>query len=615
MKCQRFPVAASPFKYMKILSRTRATDNKQLPMLIKSLYRVVAKVSGKPTLQTALIVPFVLQIVGAVWLIGYLVVIVPEADFMQQIKANTHMRILLCIAAFIVATGIGIMTALFQPIFDEDGKVEFLILEGRNITGREQAQKILADYNRTLEAQVAERTAELIHINEQLKREIDKRKAAELTLQQQKETLQTICDNIPVMLSFYNASLEVQPINKAFERTLGWSLEELREIDILAQCYPDPGYRAKVTEFMMRADGTWQDFQMVTRSGNTLFTSWANIRLPDGSTVGIGKDITACKQIEEALQESALREQASALTLDELKRTQSQLIQTEKMSILGKIVAGIAHEINNPISFIYGNLTPARHYFQELLNLLALYQQTYPQPTPEIQQLESEFEIDFLVEDCQRLIDSMQVGAERIREIVLSLRNFSRLDERELKAVDIHQGIDSTLLILQHKLKAKGNRSEIEVIKNYGQLPLVTCYVSQLNQVFMHLFDNAIDALETQTPPRVITISTSLNQNSVGADGSIPGLCQEEAAACPISDWVVIRIADNGTGMSEAVKKKIFDPFFTTKPVGSGTGLGLSTSYQIVVEKHKGKISCISAPGKGTEFIVEIPVSQKDLVL
>jgi signal transduction histidine kinase len=246
------------------------------------------------------------------------------------------------------------------------------------------------------------------------------------------------------------------------------------------------------------------------------------------------------------------------------------------------------------------------------LSLIELYQQTYPQPTPEIQRLDSEIEVDFLVEDWQKLIGSIQVGAERIREIVLSLRNFSRLDEKELKAVDIHEGIDNTLLILQHRLKADGANPEIKVIKDYGQLPLVTCYASQLNQVFMNLLANAVDALETQASPRVITVRTEIKNGnwSFRKEGAVE---QFSNSQFPIPQFVVVRIADNGSGMTEAVKEKIFDPFFTTKPVGSGTGLGLAISYQIVVEKHKGKLDCISAPGKGTEFIVEIPVNLTSL--
>lgn len=214
-------------------------------------------------------------------------------------------------------------------------------------------------------------------------------------------------------------------------------------------------------------------------------------------------------------------------------------------------------------------------------------------------------DLDFLIEDWQQLMDSMHVGAERIREIVLSLRNFSRLDEKELKPVDIHEGIDNTLLILQHRLRAEDNRPEIQVIKDYGQLPIVTCYASQLNQVFMNLLSNAIDALENQPSPRVISIRTSAatkdSELGHGKQNSNP-------------QFVVIRIIDNGSGMNEDVRQKIFDPFFTTKPVGSGTGLGLSISYQVVVEKHKGRINCISALGQGTELIVEIPVNLSALL-
>ena len=305
--------------------------------------------------------------------------------------------------------------------------------------------------------------------------------------------------------------------------------------------------------------------------------------------------------------EAREREKAQALeqTLGELKRTQTQLIQTEKMSSLGRMVAGIAHELNNPVSFIYGNLAPAREYFQHLTHLIELYQHTCPNPTPEIQQFVEEIDLEFMVEDWSKMMNSMQVGAERIEQTVLSLKSFSRLDESELKPVDIHDNLNDTLWILQHRLRAEGNRPEIKMIKNYGQLPLVYCYASQLNQVFMNLFDNAIDALEHQLEPRVITISTEMGSGEwdVGKESS-----STPYSLLPIPS-IVIRITDNGMGMNKEVLQNIFDPFFTTKPVGRGTGLGLAISHQIVVEKHKGHISCLSTPGQKTEFIVEIPIN------
>ncbi|MEH1945934.1 MAG: AAA family ATPase [Nostoc sp.] len=294
------------------------------------------------------------------------------------------------------------------------------------------------------------------------------------------------------------------------------------------------------------------------------------------------------QKVEKRTQE--ITEKATQLesTLEKLYSTQSQLIQAEKMSGLGQLVAGIAHEINNPINFIYGNLQPASEYVTSLIELNNLYQELYPQPLPEIAEKIADIELEFISDDLQKLLASMRVGANRIRQIVLSLRNFSRLDESEIKSVDIHSGIDSTLLILQHRLQSNSKHPEIEVIQKYGQLPLVNCYASALNQVFMNIINNAIDALEESDINRQPTI-----------------IIQTEFRE---AKKVVICIADNGIGMSESVQNKIFNPFFTTKSIGSGTGLGLSTSYSIVVEKHGGNLSCISAPGEGTEFIIEIPV-------
>ncbi|MEG4805266.1 GAF domain-containing protein [Microcoleus sp. ARI1-B5] len=314
-------------------------------------------------------------------------------------------------------------------------------------------------------------------------------------------------------------------------------------------------------------------------------------------------------QLGVAIQQADLldktRRQAAqiAQNLKDLQQTQAQLIQTEKMSGLGQLVAGIAHEINNPVNFIYGNLNHATDYTENLLSLLELYQQQYPDSSPEIGELTEEIDLDFLLEDLPKLLLSMKVGADRIRQIVLSLRNFSRLDESQMKAVDIHEGIDSTLLILQHRLKSNADSANIVLVKEYGILPLVECYAGQLNQVFMNVLGNAIDALQSdkvndrKSVAPQIKISTAVGK----LNGNVPS--------------AVIRISDNGTGISESMRKRIFDPFFTTKAVGKGTGLGLSISYQIVVEKHGGVLKCSSELGKGTEFAIEIPIRQQPAVL
>jgi signal transduction histidine kinase len=278
-------------------------------------------------------------------------------------------------------------------------------------------------------------------------------------------------------------------------------------------------------------------------------------------------------------------------TLQELQQAQMQIIQSEKMSSLGQMVAGVAHEINNPVNFIHGNITYLDEYTQDLLNLVQLYQSEYPQPSLVIQEELKNLDLEFIQEDSAKILASMKMGTQRIEEIVLSLRNFSRLDEADMKKVDIHEGVESTLLILQHRLNAKLNFPTIHIIKNYdNNLPLVECYAGQLNQVLMNILTNAIDALEEKVDNFIptITIGTSVVN----------------------SQWIEIAIADNGVGMSEEVHNKIFDPFFTTKPVGKGTGMGMSISYQIITQKHGGKLERVSTLGVGTEFLIQIPVSQ-----
>ncbi|KOP25401.1 serine/threonine protein kinase [Hapalosiphon sp. MRB220] len=304
------------------------------------------------------------------------------------------------------------------------------------------------------------------------------------------------------------------------------------------------------------------------------------------------------EKVERRTQELNDNNQRLKKVIADLKNAQVQLIQSEKMSSLGQMIAGIAHEINNPINFIHGNIIHAQQYVQDLLELINIYQQEYPNPPEYVTKKNAEIDLDFLVQDLPKILNSMNLGTSRISNIVLGLRNFSRLDEADMKPVDIHEGIDNTLMILQHKLKANNDRPEIQVIKEYGELPEITCYAGQLNQVFMNILSNAIDILDEG--------NKSWTMGNGEDSSSLPTIhISTELAE---KNMVRIRIADNGNGMNFEVQQKIFDPFFTTKPVGRGTGLGLSISYQIVVDKHKGNLMCDSTPGKGTEFVIKIPM-------
>jgi signal transduction histidine kinase len=361
-------------------------------------------------------------------------------------------------------------------------------------------------------------------------------------------------------------------------------------------------------------------------------------------------------QINLRLLQTKLQEKNFLLqnALDDLKAAQVKQIQNEKMVALGQLVAGIAHEVNNPISFIYGNLEYVGQYVQELVSVISLYQQEYPNSTPKIEQIVQEIDLNFLMHDLKNLLGAMNRGADRIRQIVLALQKFSRLDEALMKSVNIHEGIDSSLVMLQHRLNATTYRPTIVVVKEYGNLPPVTCYASELNQVFMHILNNAIDALEStqghseweMPPPSGGEINKSLSSKSHRRFHRIEEneqkLCEQQMwqwengekirplhpTNSPTDDvssitcapvirirteltdhhTVKISIADNGLGMNESVRLKTFDPFFTTKPVGKGSGLGLAISHQIVVQKHQGQISCNSLPGQGAEFLIEIPV-------
>jgi signal transduction histidine kinase len=295
--------------------------------------------------------------------------------------------------------------------------------------------------------------------------------------------------------------------------------------------------------------------------------------------------------------QTEIREYSQKLenTLQDFQHSQSQLIHKEKMLSLGQMVAGIAHEINNPVTFIHGNIEHLDNHINILLYLLQLYQQDFPTPTPRIKKIISEHELEFVKEDLPKLFLSMKTGTERIREIVKLLRTFSRMDEAEIKTVDIHTGIDSTIMILEHRLQAKPEHQKIRIIRQYAKIPLVECYAGELNQVFLHLLTNAIDALEEKNNnssyqeivnnPNIITISTAINSYQ----------------------QLEISISDNGNGIPESVQKNIFEPFYTTKPIGKGTGLGLSISHEII-SKHRGTVDFVSNLGQGTKFMITIPI-------
>ncbi|BAY13448.1 sensor histidine kinase [Calothrix sp. NIES-2098] len=330
-----------------------------------------------------------------------------------------------------------------------------------------------------------------------------------------------------------------------------------------------------------------------------------------GLSLGAVDYITKPIQHEEALarirvhlqlrdSQKSLQKQATELSqaLDNLKQAQVHLVQSEKMSSLGQMMAGVAHEINNPVNFIYANLAPAKEYIKDLLNFVDLYRQYHPQPHPQIQDWMDEVDIDYLQADLPKLVDSLKLGSDRIRQLVLSLRNFSRLDESGTQLVDLHEGIESTLLLLQHRLKGRPEHPGIQVVRDYGQLPHVECYPSQLNQVFMNILGNAIDALEERDRKRSL--------EDIQANPSKISIRTEYLQDRDIA----ISIADNGCGIEESVSSQLFEPFFTTKPIGKGTGLGLSISYQIVTQKHGGKIYCQSTLGIGSEFTIKIPVRQ-----
>jgi len=479
-----------------------------------------------------------------------------------------------------------------QPRSPENFELE-LIEAVRNLAGiaieRKQAEESLKQLNEELENRVKQRTAQLMQSEERW----------QLAL---KGNNDGIWD--------WNLQTKEIFISERFQEITGYEhrpnidyFDEWKtgthpdDLDLVIQAFQDhldrktPHY---IIEYRLLCYNS--AYKWILSRGQALWDeSGKAVRI-----VGSITDITERKQAEEALRQSDARERERAQQLEqallELRSTQTQLVQTEKMSSLGQLVAGIAHEVNNPVNFIHANITYLKQYTKQLLDLVTLYQQEYPEPKSKIRDLIEEIDLGFMAGDLIKIVGSMQVGTERIRQIVLSLRNFSRLDEAQMKSVDIHAGIDSTLLILQHRLKASDKWPIIQIVKDFGKLPLVECYASQLNQVFMNIIANGIDAIEER-----------YQKLSVAEAEANPG----RISICTMmttQKTVIVEISDNGTGIPENVRNRIFNPFFTTKEVGKGTGLGMSISHSIVVEKHKGKIECISSIGCGTTFQIEIPI-------
>jgi two-component system NtrC family sensor kinase len=474
-----------------------------------------------------------------------------------------------------------------------------------DITKHQQEEAELLQHREHLKDLVEAKTAELQAASEKLQREITEHQRAENAL----KLYQLLAEQARDIVLFIRQDGTLIEANSAAVLTYGYHREQLLSLKI--QDLRDSQTDVVFTETLSDTNQQGILFETIHRrkdgSSFPVEVSMQSTLIGEERVfLNIIRDITKWKQAELALRKSeaaaTLQAQQLTETLSQLQQTESQLIHTEKMSSLGLLVAGIAHEINNPVNFIYGNLNYINKYAKNLLTLIKLYQQNPPRTEAFIQEFIEEIDLDFMEEDLPKVLASVQVGAERIREIVLTLRNFSRLDEAEMKPVNIHEGIDSTLLILQHRLKANSDFLGIQIIKEYGDLPLVECYAGQLNQVFMNILSNAIDALNSYNP---------LTANKLAFKDSQDNRNQITISTQVInSDWVKVKIADNGPGIPEDVQKKLFDPFFTTKPVGKGTGLGLSISYQIIVDKHKGLLRCESSHGKGTAFMIEIPIRQ-----
>ena len=460
--------------------------------------------------------------------------------------------------------------------------------------------------NEELRAQLQSRTRVLKHTTERLQKAMNERTQTDATLIASQSRFDALMARVPGILYQFRLSADLTPsfsfISPSSKTLLELSPQQIcSDASLLIErIHPDDKAdfdQSVALSAQNLTDWHWHG-RFVLFSGRTVWMQAASRpeKQHDGSIVwdGLLMDITDNKASESALQrsESKLRSQTQQLksAITQLRRTQAKLIQSEKMSSLGQLVAGIAHELNNPVNFIHGNLTHAQAYIQDILKIIRLYQAHYPAPIPEVQTVSSELELDYVLSDLPKLLQSVQAGTNRIRQIVLSLRNFSRLDESELKSIDIHEGLESTLMILGNRLKATGERRAIKIIKAYEKIPPVDCYAGQLNQVFMNILVNAIDAID----------------DADDADKANK-IYQIVLQTFQENNRVVVQITNNGPPIPKEVSRRLFDPFFTTKPVGQGTGMGLAVSYQTVVDLHKGTLEYSQTDDQKTSFKIEIP--------
>lgn len=445
-------------------------------------------------------------------------------------------------------------------------------------------------------------------------RDISDRKQAAQALQETNEQLHAVLDAVPGLISWVNADLRYLGVNQHLANAFNLTPQSFIGQEIGFRENSSKFYNL-VQEFFAMSEST------ISTELNIPFQQEYRNYLIVGQkynqgqkAVFVGLDISDRKRMEAELRQSEAQTRQQAIELEkalaELHRTQTQLIYTEKMLSLGQVVAGLAHEINNSISFIYGNIGYARQYFQELIELIRIYQKKTSPSDPDIQEILEEIDFPFITQDFANILSSMQLGADRIRQVVLSLRTFSQVDQSHKKAFAIHAGIDSTLLLLQNRLQAKAGRPGIKVIKEYGDLPPIECYPGQLNQVFINLLHNAIDALEQKyrenSDKNTLSESIIRIKTEIVFEESLPP-SSSVAAESQGKKFAVIRIYDNGLGMDETVQRRLYEPGFSTKPKGKGTGLGLKISRHIIVDNHSGDLKCYSKIGEGTEFVIQIP--------